>query len=172
MEFKYYIVNQLIGACNYLKTFIRRKKQGEYNCCKHIKICFLLSNEIHIFYLEKYRKLNLQSHFNSCQYEKSIIKKPCLIVIKLKEYLILQAFEDEERRRQGLDRQNQDSRHQQPAGFHHRSMGRGNPCMKRSEWGSFILFILFFFFLFFAPHYSLIFIFCLFFTIYFVWPLF
>lgn len=43
---------------------------------------------------------------------------------------MLQAFEDEERRRHGLDRKNQDSKTQQPGGFHHRSMGvlKGNPC--------------------------------------------
>ncbi|XP_071137975.1 protein mono-ADP-ribosyltransferase PARP14-like [Mytilus edulis] len=51
---------------------------------------------------------------------KSSIKE-VKFVLYYKDDQVVKAFEDEERRRQGLDRQNQDSRHQQPAGFHHRN---------------------------------------------------
>ncbi|XP_052088528.1 protein mono-ADP-ribosyltransferase PARP14-like isoform X4 [Mytilus californianus] len=71
-----------------------------------------------------YPKDLVAKHMISCvenfsgQNPKSSIKE-VKFVLYFKDDEVVKAFEDEERRRQGHDRQ--DSRHQQPEGFHHRN---------------------------------------------------
>ncbi|VDI21837.1 poly [ADP-ribose] polymerase 10/14/15 [Mytilus galloprovincialis] len=59
---------------------------------------------------------------------KSSIKE-VKFVLYYKDDEVVKAFEDEERRRHGLDRQNQDSKFQQPGGFQHRNKA-GNQKLK------------------------------------------
>ncbi|CAC5424295.1 Protein mono-ADP-ribosyltransferase PARP15 [Mytilus coruscus] len=73
-----------------------------------------------------YPKDLVAKHMFSCvenfsgQTPKSSIKE-VKFVLYFKDDQVVKAFEDEERLRQGLERQNQDSRHQQPGGFQHRN---------------------------------------------------